>query len=123
MQDSLKQTGDSPRSSESPQLNYAQPLKKKGHSAWSVVGFGIAWVYAIPPAWMWRDIALVAFGGHGSISISTNVIFYSLYAALPIGLCLLGLRRGRKILAMGGIVIAVLGVIGVIIAVRGSPWR
>lgn len=106
-----------------PRLDYAPPLRKRGHSAWSAVGLAIALVYAIPPFMMWRDIARIKMYGGRMILISAGVTYYSMYALVPVALCLVGAWRGRRLLSVVGIAVALIAMIGVIAAVKGSPWR
>jgi hypothetical protein len=99
-------------------LDYAPPAKDRHHSVWSVVGFGLAGFCLVGAALPWWHV-----WSSGAISTSVTIGLPGYFIPLlPICLCLIGLRHGRRVLAIAGIVVSLIALIAMIVVVAGSPW-
>lgn len=100
-------------------LTYALPAEGE-HSAWSLLGCVLSFLLMGLVALLTSDIWDVIRGG-GYANIHIHPAEFGL-ALIPLSCCGLGLQRGKRMLAILGIIITLATLIFAIIAAAGSPW-
>lgn len=100
-------------------LTYALPAEGE-HSAWSLLGCILSVLLMGLVALTTRDIwSTIRFGGFTIIHIHPTEFGLAL---MPLSCCAIGLRRGKRMLAILGIIITLATLIFAFIAATGSPW-
>jgi hypothetical protein len=105
-------------------LDYALP-RKRVLSVWSVVGFGVSIVCLMVAAsmcwWVAKQVYSAQAMGAGFVHVWIQAEPMVIFPIIPICLCTIGLRRGRKILAIAGIVISLISIV-VSIVLASRVW-
>jgi len=102
-------------------LEYAGPSRARAHSAWSLVGFALALLLAVPAAMMWWDLWSMRGSGATQIGFGVSPVYYVIAAAVA-ALCVIGMRRGAKLFGTLGLIILAVAVGAMVLIVAGSPW-
>ena len=106
-------------------LEYAPTLCRQAHSAWSVVGFALGLLCLVPAGSIWWEIynfrSQLGPNSSGSMTIMPDSTGYFI-DLVPVVLCVIGALRGRKVLAILGVVASLVSILGMYAAAAGSPW-
>ena len=103
-------------------LDYADPsVARRGHSAWSVVGFALAVLLAVPAAMMWWGLWVSWRSGATQIGFGVSPVYYVIAAGIA-AVCVIGMRRGAKLFGALGLLVLGVAMTAMVVIVAGSPW-
>ena len=107
---------------ERPSLQYeASTTGVRSHGVCSLVGLALSVTAAAIAIKLWWGVWRAVAAGGTAVKVFVGEMYYVL-PVVALVLCAVGAARGRRAVALTGVVIAAAALVAIITVVYGSPW-